>query len=246
MSSQSARILADRIQSRAKDFMIEGIQLSFSLGITTKETKDQHMKELFKEMEDELYRNKLWETQSMRSKTIDLVLQTLYEKNNREMMHSKRVSMYSENLAKSLHLSDTEVEEIKLAGLMHDIGKIGIDETILNKPGSLDEEQWERMKQHSEIGYRILSSVGEFSKISQIVLHHHENYDGTGYPSGIKEKSIMLGARIVRIADAYDAMTGERTYNTPLSKEDAINELKNNSNTAFDPELVNVFIKEVI
>lgn len=246
VSLESARILANRIQSRAKDFNIEGIQLSFSLGIATKEKKEEHVKEIFKVMEDELYRNKLWETQSMRSKTIDLVLQTLYEKNHREMLHSKRVSTLSESLAKALQLTDVEIEEIKLAGLMHDIGKIGIDETILNKPNKLDADEWERMKQHSEIGYRILSSVGDFSKISQIVLHHHENYNGTGYPSGLLGEGILLGARIIRIADSYDAMTGERTYNTALTKEQATSELIKNAGSMFDEKLVDTFIKDVI
>ena len=245
VSGKNVRILERRIQDKAKDITIEGIPLSFSIGSGTKTKEEEGIADIYRTMEDELYRNKLWESQSMRNSTIELILQTLYEKNNREMNHSRRVSSLSEKLAKLLHLSDAEVEEIKLAGLMHDIGKIGIDEVILNKPGALNVDEWDRIKQHSEIGYRILSSVNEFSKISKIVLHHHENFDGTGYPNGQAGEEISLGSRIIRITDSYDAMTGVRTYNNPLSKEEAIKVLKDNSGTQFDEALVELFVSSL-
>ena len=142
-----------------------------------------------------------------------------------------------------MSFTNDEANEIKLAGLMHDIGKIGISETILNKPNNLNTNDWVEVKRHPEIGYRILSSVNEFSQIANYVLEHHEKWDGTGYPKGLKGDEISLQARIIAVADSYDAMTKERTYRKALSKEEAIAELKKCSGTQFDPEVVKVFIE---
>jgi len=125
---------------------------------------------------------------------------------------------------------------------LHDIGKIAIDEAILNKPGKLTDEEWETIKRHPEIGFRIISTAPEYSEIARDILSHHERFDGKGYPRGLKGEEIPIRARIVSIADAYDAMISKRTYRDPLSKEDAVNEIKRCSGTQFDPELVKIFV----
>jgi putative nucleotidyltransferase with HDIG domain len=182
----------------------------------------------------------------MRSKTIDMIMKTLYEKNHREMLHSKRVGNLCEVIARQMNFTKDDINQLRLAGLMHDIGKIGIDEKILNKPTLLDMEEWAEMKRHPEIGYRILSSVNEFSEIAEYVLQHQEKWDGTGYPRGLKGEEISISARIIGIADAYDAMTSLRAYGKTLSENEAIAELEKCSGTQFDPDLVATFLKTVL
>ena len=130
--------------------------------------------------------------------------------------------------------------------MMHDIGKIGIDESILNKQGRLTATEWDEIKRHPEIGYRILSSVSEFSEIATCVLEHHERWDGTGYPRGLKGEQISLEARIVGFADAYDAMTTSRTYRSALDEKKALQEILQCAGTQFDPTIAGVFVSRVL
>jgi len=245
-SEKHAEQIIDRINQYAKEEKAESIDISISFGFGTKTKTDQSLIELFVEIEDEMYRKKLYEGTGMRSKTIDLIMQTLYEKNEREMFHSKRVSLLSEFLGVELGLDKDTVNQIKTAGLMHDIGKIGISEAILNKEGTLDDSEWVEVKKHSEIGYRILSSLTEFSEVANHVLSHHEKWDGSGYPKGLKGELIPVQARIISITDAYDAMTGPRPYKPVLTKEEAIDELYQSAGTQFDPKLVKIFIEKVL
>ena len=156
--------------------------------------------------------------------------------------HSRRVSDTATVLAKMLGLADDEIQEIHIAAHLHDIGKIGIPDSILLKPGRLDDEEWALMKQHPQIGADILSKSPSFSRISAIILHHHERYDGKGYPRGLKGTGIPLMGRILTIADCFDAMTARRPYKQERSIDYAAGELKKNSGTQFDPELVPVFL----
>ncbi|MBI9008969.1 MAG: diguanylate cyclase [Tenericutes bacterium] len=245
-SKNIALSVVKKIQDVSKDKKVNGIAISFAVGIGILNKKDDNLNQVFKKMEDDLYRNKLSESNSVRSKTIDLILQTLYEKNNREMNHSKRVSHYCELFAKALKFDQEQVHKIRLAGLMHDIGKIGVDETILNKKTKLTDEEFDKIKQHSEIGFRILSSLNEFNEIAQYVYQHHERWDGLGYPNRLKGKAIHFEARLLAIADSFDAMTGLRTYRASLSKQNAIDELLRNKGKQFDPKLVDIFIEKVV
>ena len=201
-----AELLLERIVKSLGKESIQGIDLSVAFGIATKLAEEENIDFISRQAEDSMYRHKLLISSSVRSKTIDIIMNTLYEKNNREMLHSKRVSHICEKFAAYLKLKSSAVERLKAAGLVHDIGKIGIDEKILNSPGKLSTEEWEEMKKHSEIGYRILSSSDEFSEIALYVLEHQEKWDGTGYPRGIGGLGISREARIISIADAFDAM----------------------------------------
>lgn len=240
-----AEKLAAIIKDVTSKEKIEGISLSMSFGIGTKSYENEDIQDIMKEAEDELYRHKLYDGSGMRSATVQLIINTLYEKNNREMLHSKRVSAICEAIAIQMNFKKDEVSKMRVAGLMHDIGKIGIHEKILNKPGKLTDAEWKEMKKHSEIGYRILSSVNEFHKIAAYVLEHQEKWDGTGYPRGLKGEEISKQARIIAVADSYDAMTSVRTYGIQLSKADAVKELERGAGTQFDPEIVKVFIEQV-
>lgn len=225
---------------------IGAIDVSVSFGYETKYSLEDDIQEIFKNAEDNMYRNKLYESSSIRNKTIDLIMNTLYEKSNREMLHSKRVSKICELIAKNMNFDRDKVNQIKIAGLMHDIGKMGIDEKILNKPGSLNSDEWKEMKRHPEIGYRILSSSNEFSEIAEYVLKHHERWDGNGYPGGFKGEEISLQSRIIAVADAYDAMTSDRPYRKGSSVEEAITELKRCAGVQFDKNITNIFIEHVL
>lgn len=237
-----AEAIVKRIKSSCHNEAFKNIEFSMSFGWDSKTTVDESIKDLFKRVEDQMYRNKLVESPSIRGKMFDTVIKTLHAKNEREERHSSRVSEYSELIAKSLCMNSIKVKELKTAGWLHDIGKIAISDSILDKTGKLDDEEWKEVKKHPEIGYRILNSVNEFTELSEHILSHHERYDGKGYPKGLKGDEIPLQSRIIAIADAYDAMTSDRTYRNALSENEAIQQLKINSGTQFDPLLVDVFV----
>lgn len=236
----------NRISELASQEQVASINISISFGFETKYCEEEDIFEILKKAEDSMYKKKLFESPSMRGKTIGAIINTLHEKNKREEQHSHRVSMYCNYFGKVINLPDGEIQELKTVGLLHDIGKIAIDENILNKPGKLNEEEWNDLKRHPEIGYRILSSVNDMAEMAEYVLAHHERWDGTGYPKGLKGEEIPLKSRIIAIVDAYDAMTSERAYRGALPKEIAIEELLKNAGTEFDPELVKIFIEKVI
>ncbi|HEX74299.1 MAG TPA: diguanylate cyclase [Dehalococcoidia bacterium] len=168
---------------------------------------------------------------------------TVDAKDHRTYGHSKKVSDYSVVLAQALGLSGDRIATIRSAGLLHDIGKIAIPDSILNKEGPLTEEEWIPIKAHPRLGVEILRHVIDLVNCLPAILHHHERYDGDGYPSGLKGEDIPLEARILTIADTYDAITSARPYHQQLSSQQAFDELKRCAGTQFDPELVDVFCK---
>ena len=222
------------------------IDISISFGFETKKNGEEKIHEILKKAEDHMYQEKLIESQSIRGKTIDTIITTLHEKNKREEQHSLRVSALCKSMGEALHLTEGKIEELKTVGLLHDIGKIAINENILNKPGSLEEDEWGEIKRHPEIGYRILSTVKEMFDMAHYVLYHHEKWNGMGYPVGLKGDEIPLVSRIIAIVDAYDAMTSVRSYRGALSEEVAIHELQKNSGSQFDTKLVDIFIEKVL
>ena len=156
--------------------------------------------------------------------------------------HSQKVSAYAAMVAAAAGLNHAEVEEIRLAGLLHDVGKVGIPEAVLNKSGPLDAAEWETMKTHTQLGARLLETLRAMDRVRQMVLHHHEFFDGSGYPDRLEGHQIPLGARIIAIADAYDTITSERTYKKARTAEDAFAELERCAENQFDPELVHLFV----
>jgi putative nucleotidyltransferase with HDIG domain len=157
--------------------------------------------------------------------------------------HSQRVTEISVAIAKELGLPKESIEKIRLAGLVHDIGKIGVRESVLNKPGSLSEEEYEHVRLHSQTGEHILKPLVGDKEILKAVRHHHERYDGAGYPDGLKGERIPLLARIIAVADTFDAMTSERPYRKALTKEAACAEVERCRGTQFDPEAADAFLK---
>ncbi|MBN2037198.1 MAG: response regulator [Chitinispirillaceae bacterium] len=156
--------------------------------------------------------------------------------------HSENVMKYAVMIAKHLDLSHAEIERVKYAGLLHDIGKIGVSEYILNKPGKLTPQEFHEIKKHPEIGAKIIADVPFLKSLVPLVLHHHEFYGGGGYPHGIAGEDIPLGARILSVADAYEAMTSDRPYRKSLSQETAFSILDTQRGIQFDPAIVDAFL----
>lgn len=156
--------------------------------------------------------------------------------------HSQKVSAYSALIAEALGLTVAEAEEVRLGGVLHDIGKVAIPEAILNKSGPLNPEEWETMKSHVIYGAKILDPLPPLARIREMVLHHHEYFDGSGYPDALSGEKIPLGARIIAVADAYDTITSDRTYKKGRSSADALAELERCANAQFDAKIVEIFV----
>ncbi|QOX62129.1 diguanylate cyclase [Anoxybacterium hadale] len=241
-----AKKIIERIKAAISDKKKEHLVCSVSFGWATKHHQKEDIRKIFMQAEDYMYRNKLSESTSMRNETIKLITKTLYQKNKREQLHCERVAKLCELIGNAMKMSTDSVRELKMAGLLHDIGKIGIDEGLLTKRGKFTESEWADMKRHPEIGYHILRSVNEFAPIADYVLHHHERVDGTGYPRQLKNSDIPAQSKIISIADAYDAMTSHRPYRDDRSLSEVIAELKRSAGTQFDAEILKVFIEQIL
>jgi HD-GYP domain-containing protein (c-di-GMP phosphodiesterase class II) len=183
------------------------------------------------------------QNQKMYEMAAKTILKALDCKDEYTYGHSMRVCYFSMVLGKAFGLTEEEMFELQLAALFHDIGKIGTPDSVLNKPTRLNDEEFKIMKEHPVNSYRILSGFEGFENIAKAARHHHERYDGRGYPDQLKADEIPLNARIILIADTFDAMTSTRVYRKGLSYEVAFNELQEFSGTQFDPDLVKVFIE---
>jgi diguanylate cyclase (GGDEF)-like protein/PAS domain S-box-containing protein len=239
----TAEELSERILEEININQSGHIVISVSIGSATKSAYEEDVKSVLMKAEEMMYRRKIVESQSMRSSTIQVILKALHETNKREKEHSEEVGKLAVKIGKEMGMTKIDLLELETAGLMHDIGKIALNNDVLNKPGLLTHEEFEGVKKHSETGYHILKSVDQYSELADYALYHHERWDGTGYPRGLKGEEIPLFARIIMIADAYEAMTSERPYRSTMSKEMAIDEIKKHSGTQFDPKLAELFIE---
>ena len=234
--------IAERIREKCRGMQINGVALSIALGCATKVVPEDNLSSVIKRADDSMYQVKLVEGKSMKNHAVQSILSTLYESVETEEVHSQRVSRFCELLAGALRLGRLETSELSLTGKIHDIGKVALDRNILNKPGRLTPEEYEAVKQHSLKGYNILHASVDLSHLANYVLYHHERWDGTGYPSGLKGTSIPLFSRILTVADAYEALTGRRPYRDPVSKEDALREIQRCSGSQFDPAVVDALM----
>lgn len=175
--------------------------------------------------------------------TIKALASAIDAKSSYTFGHSERVSKYSKVIAEELNLSEEQIEMVELAGILHDIGKIGIREEILDKPGKLTDEEYDQIKKHPVIGAEIIKPVPNLQNIIQGVLHHQERYDGRGYPDKLSGEKIPLTARILAVADTFDAMTSQRSYRDKFSDEIALREIENYAGVQFDPEVTSTFLR---
>lgn len=265
-----AAVVAERVRQRVEGFPFQtrpeaGTRLTLSIGVAVF-PYDAHSRELLVKRADQaLYlakragRNQVFlfgregltlgelspeelVKQELSLGIIHALAAAVDAKDSYTYRHSEAVSKFASGLARKLGLSEEETALLKMAGLVHDIGKIGIANEVLNKPGRLSPEEMELIKEHPRIGCNILRHVPSLHPVLPAVLHHHELYDGSGYPCGLKEDDIPLGARVLCLADAFHAMISDRPYRPALSQTRAVEELKSNAGQQFDPGLVATFI----
>lgn|GEM_PF-3587780 len=220
--------------------------ISISLGSATKTDINESLDSIFKLAEDHMYNRKLLESRSFHSSIISSMQSALFAKSQETEEHAKRLIKLSKAIGNAIGLTDEQLDTLELFCMLHDIGKIGVDDQILNKPGKLTDLEWIEMKKHSEVGYRIAMASQELMPVANYILTHHERFDGKGYPQGLSGENIPLLSRILALTDSYDAMTEDRAYRKGMLKQDAINEIIKNSGTQFDPDLAKIFIDILI
>lgn len=220
-------------------------KISVSLGYSCLENQCQSFDEALSVAEDFMMRHKMLEVKSYRSSFLDSLKGMLYTKSFETEKHALRITSLCQKIGKIMGLSDSELNDLGLFSMLHDIGKIGIKDSVLMKPGKLTEEEWTEMRKHSILGYRIAKTAPELENIATDILYHHERFDGKGYPEGLKGEKIPLLSRILAVADSYDAMVNDRCYRKALPKETAVAEIKRCSGTQFDPKVVDCFLKVI-
>lgn len=221
----------------------KNVKINIALGYSTKKSFDETIDSVIADAEEKMYRNKLLEHASSRNSIISSLTKTLWEKSFESEEHSQRIFNLCTKVGDKLNLTSSQLDELWILAKLHDIGNLAISDDILNKVSPLTREEWDIMKTHTEIGYRIATSAPDLRPIAYAILSHHEKYDGTGYPNRLKGEEIPFLARLLCIVDAYDVMTHDRPYKKALSQAMAINELKKNSGTQFDPDLLQVCIE---
>ncbi len=231
------------IQESIKTIRIKDIKLSISAGFALHTVKDIPVEQTVIDAENNMYKNKVFTSNTSRNDAIRSILETLQNKYVDEKEHSNRVSHWCVSVGKEMKLRPEALNELSMAGLYHDIGKITIPDNILKKPGPLSESEWEIMKKHTISGYQILRAADRYSNLAEYALTHHERFDGDGYPNNIKGENIPLYSRIISVVDAYEAMTSDRPYRKAMTEDEAMDELKKHQGTQFDPTVVDVFIK---
>ncbi|MDZ7760636.1 MAG: diguanylate cyclase [Desulfovermiculus sp.] len=237
-------MLSQRLRSSVQEYNNHNprLPLSLSIGFAVSNHSPINLQSLFREADDRMYRDKIHHAGSARSAIVQALTGTLGARDFDTEGHYERLQELAASLARSAEMTENETNDLFLLVRFHDLGKVGIPDRILFKPGPLTEEEWEEMKKHSEIGYRIAQSVPDLKPIADCILKHHENWDGTGYPQGVQGFEIPLPSRILAIVDAYDAMISDRPYRQAMPHEEAIAELKRCAGTQFYPPLVEKFI----
>ncbi len=225
---------------------VNSIPVDISFGLAVKTYLEESILSIIKAAEDHMNRNKIVESKSMRNNIIKTIMHTLHEKNPREESHSKRVGELCKKIGLALRLQEIEVNLLNLAGFLHDIGKIAIDDRLLSKTEGLTEDDITILRTHPEKGCRIIRSSYDVGEIAEAILCHHERWDGSGYPKGLKGNDIPKYARVIAIADSFDAMTSKRSYRELFTVEQAAEEIRKNSGILYDPEIVDAFLQVVL
>ena len=245
-TAKEAEKLIDRILARCVEESDEKLQLSIALGYARVSGENDDIQRALREAEQWTYRRKLMIEKSFRSSVINALLSALAAKSEETEEHAERLQQYCCQIGRLLGVSAKELDEMSLFAMLHDIGKVGINDAILQKPGPLTDDEWMEMRKHPEIGFRIAQNNIDLAPISEYILTHHERWDGKGYPRGLRGDEIPILARILAVADAYDAMTNERVYRKAMSRDKAATEILRSAGTQFDPRIARLFVEQVL
>lgn len=238
----------DSILERMRASLLEHNQdnpdvlLSVSIGVATAFRQGESLEELFRRADDLMYRDKLYRGASARSRLVNTLLAALSERDHIAEGHAERLKDLCERVGAKVGLSTRQLTDLALLAQVHDLGKVGISDKVLFKKSAPTEKEWQLIRQHAEKGYRIALSSPDLAGIADLILKHHERWDGSGYPLGLKEEEIPIECRILAIADAYDAITNDRPYHKAEGTDKAVEELKRCAGTQFDPMLVEEFL----
>lgn len=241
-----AEHIYDVIKRESSHEQVGPVVLNMAAGYAARLNLEEPLSVLLKTAEERMYRNKITESESARSSILTTILKTLNDKSIETYEHSKRIARLGSAIVKEMNLGQEKTDEIVLLANLHDIGKIAIPEGILSKTGKLTESEWEIVRNHPEIGFRIASTLQDFAHVAPGILSHHERFDGTGYPKGLAGDQIPLIARILSVADSVDVMQHGRPYQSAISIADVIAELERCSGTQFDPTVVRIAVNILI
>jgi HD-GYP domain-containing protein (c-di-GMP phosphodiesterase class II) len=216
--------------------------VDFEYGVAVLRDDTVSVEAAVKEASESMRTKKLMSETSKKSSQLDSLKQTLTESDYETEEHVERTKIMATRLGRALGLSDADLGKLALLAVLHDIGKIAIPHSILSKPERLSEEEWKVMRTHTEKGYRIASASKELQPIAEYILHHHERWDGQGYPGGLAGEDIPLLSRIITVVDSHDVMVHDRPYHHAMSQAEAEKELLRCSGSQFDPHIVAVFL----
>ena len=238
-----AREVIERIKKACRRSHLQPLKPSIALGAATLADPEGSIEETLREAEIDMYRTKLEEAADVGIQTMHDLQRILKGKNVDVEGHAKRLSLLMRKLSEEMRLPRDTAEALELLAATHDIGQVALPDHVLTKAGPLTDDEWDAMKRHPEIGYRIARTSPDLAPIAESILSHHERWDGTGYPRGLAGDRIPLAARVLTVADAFDAMTSERPYRKALSAEEALSELERNAGTQFDPAVAEAFVR---
>ncbi len=244
-NEEAAGRIVERIKAALANAMVEEVAITASFGIAAKQTVEEDFSDVYRAAEDNMYRDKLVGNRQLKTDLLRQILANLYRKSDVERRHSESVSRLCMAVGRELRMDYGEIEKLGVVGLYHDIGKVALDESLINKPGELNEEEMAELSKHPEISYQILRSFAGMGEVAESVLLHHRRVDGAGYPD-VNAKELPIEARILSVAEAYDMMTGAYPFSPVLTVDQAIRELESNSDSQFDGDIVRVFIDRVL
>lgn len=243
---KQVKVFEKRFQKVLANKRVAGIPISISLGYATKIDESMAIQDIFKRAEEGMYRSKMDSSPKYKRKTLDRIMKEVFNRVHWEESHAENTRELARIFGEVLGYNQKDVEDLEQAGYYHDIGKIGVGRQILMKNTLLEPEELRVVERHPEVGYQLLNTTNETFSIAEIVLHHDEKWDGSGYPQGIKGKKIPEKARIISIVEVYENLTHDRPYQRTLSRNEAVEVLVSEKEKSFDPELVTILIEEVL